>query len=121
MSANEHEIGAQLQQAAARFAEGFRKGPWGTGVHRQRQFGLAFRLVHRRPAGLGIGQIEGQQARGRITAAAGGDQFDARRQLLAQGLAQLAGSAGEQDVHAAVSSIGVNPERSRDCRACHRS
>ena len=29
-------------------------------------------------------------------------------------------TSGEQR-HAAVSSIGVNPDRSRDCRACHRS
>jgi hypothetical protein len=55
---------------------------------------------HCRPAGVGIGQIEGQQARGGITAAAGGNQLDARRHVLAQGLAELAGGAGEQHFHA---------------------
>ena len=32
-------------------------------------------------------------------AAAGGDQLHSRRQLLVQGLAELAGGAGEQDFH----------------------
>jgi len=53
-------------------------------------------LQHRRAAGGGIGQIQGQQtaiSATAITAAAGSDQLDAHRQLLAQGLAQLAGGA----------------------------
>jgi hypothetical protein len=55
-------------------------------------------LKHRGAAGNGIGEIEGLQP---ITAiAAGSDQLHPRRQLLAQGLAQLAGGAGEQDFHA---------------------
>jgi hypothetical protein len=53
-------------------------------------------LVHRRPAVGSIGQIQGQQVIGVITAAAGGDQFNTFRPLQPQGMAQLAGSAGEQ-------------------------
>ena len=45
-------------------------------------------------------QIEKEIALLDITTAAGGDQLHFRRQLLAHGLAQLAGSADEQDFHA---------------------
>jgi hypothetical protein len=53
--------------------------------------------------GLGLSQIEGEQTI--AAAAAGGDQLHFRRHLLAQGLAQLAGSAGEQDFHANTSPM----------------
>jgi hypothetical protein len=108
----EHKIRAHLQQAAPRLQQRLRKGPRRTSVHRQSQVGLAFGFVHsrvgaaiehpvgpvlkhRRPTGRGIGEIQGHQTSGGITAAAGGDQLHPRWHLLAQGLAQLAGSAGE--------------------------
>ena len=56
-------------------------------------------LKHRGAAGGGIGEIQGQQASGGLAAAAGGDQLHPDRHLLAQGLAELAGGAGEQDFH----------------------
>ena len=110
-------------------ARGLREGPRCAAVHRQGQLRFALGSVnggvgaavehavgpvlkHRGPAGGGIGQIEGQQVSGGITAAAGGDQLHPDRHLLAQGLAQLAGGAGEQDGHVGVSSIGVSSERS---------
>jgi hypothetical protein len=56
-------------------------------------------------AGPGIGQIERQQP-ATITAAAGGDELHPLGRTLAQGVAQLAGGAGEQRLHA-VTSLGI--------------
>ena len=118
LSAVEHEIGAHLQQAPTGFAQGLGEGARGAGIDGVGQLGLAFGLVHRgvsaavehpvRPvlmhscaAGLGISQIERDQAIAFSTAATatGGDQLHAAGHLLAQSVAKLAGGAGEQHFH----------------------
>ena len=108
LSPVKHKVGAHLQQPAARCRQRLSKGRRRTGIHRRRQLRLAFGLVHRRvgagiehpigpmllhrrPAGLGIGQIK--------LAAAAGDQLHLGRPGGDQLLAQLAGGAGEQHFH----------------------
>ena len=108
LSPVEHKVGAHLQQPAARCRKGLSKGRRRAGIHRRRQLRLAFGLVHRRvgagiehpigpmllhrrPAGIGIGQIQ--------LAAAAGDQLHLGRPGGDQLLAQLAGGAGEQHLH----------------------
>jgi len=108
----EHKVGAHLQQATAGVCQGLGKGPRRVAIHRLGQLRFAFGLVHggvsagvehpvgpvlqhSRAAGSGIGQIQGQQASGGITAAAGGDQLHPHRQLLAQSVAELAGVTRE--------------------------
>ena len=54
-------------------------------------------MPHGGPAGLAIGQVEGQQARPTLTT--GGDQFDSSGHGGQQGLAQLTRGAGEENFH----------------------
>ena len=65
-------------------------------------------LLHHRPAGAGIRQIQGHQPI--TTVAAAGDQLYVRRHLVAQGMAELAGGTGKEHLHGLPSLAGF-----RDC------